>query len=501
MGNIVGIDLGTTFSAISILDDRGEPKIINIDGSNITASVVEFTSATSYIVGKEAKKMLPINPGNIAQEVKRSMGSKKVKYEFFSETHTPTSISALILKKLKEDTEKLTGSPIDSAVVTVPANFSNSAREATQAAADMAGLNVDFIINEPTAAALAYSFQSGKNLNGTFVIYDLGGGTFDCTIAKIKDQDIDILTSQGISKLGGKDFDLAISKLVSEKYKLQTGNDLDSQEFNSNDAEELKITLSSREKANARISGDVITVTKDEFNSAISSLLAQTEMAVETALSNVSLKSTDITDIILVGGSTRIPAVQESIKKLFKKDPVVFGNPDESVALGASIYAAYKSDSTKLNPLQKNAISKLRLSEAAPHFFGTISMSEDASGRLSKRNSIIIPKDETIPCSITESYYTMHDGQEAVTCTVTQCSIDETDPQFIDIVWEGELKVPGGRSAGQEIKVTFSYKEDGKMRAEFMDSESGNVEAIDLNITSDLSQSIDQIDIDKFKVE
>ena len=185
MGNIVGIDLGTTFSAIAKLDETGRPEIVdNLEGKNITPSVVEFTSATTFLVGDEAKAQIGANDENIAQEVKRSMGNSSTKYEFFGETHTPTSISALILKKLKEDTEKAYGD-IDSAVVTVPANFSNEAREATQQAAEMAGLNVDFVINEPTAAALAYAFQSGKELTGTFVIYDLGGGTFDCTIAKI----------------------------------------------------------------------------------------------------------------------------------------------------------------------------------------------------------------------------------------------------------------------------------------------------------------------------
>ena len=184
MGNIVGIDLGTTFSAVAKLDDTGRAEIIeNTEGGNITPSVVEFTSAKSFTVGEEAKKMMEISE-NVIHEVKRSMGSSDVKYEFFGEEHSPTSISALILKKLKEDVESRYG-PIESAVVTVPANFTNEAREATAAAAEMIGLKVDFIINEPTAAALCYAFQSGKELEGSIAIYDLGGGTFDCSIAKI----------------------------------------------------------------------------------------------------------------------------------------------------------------------------------------------------------------------------------------------------------------------------------------------------------------------------
>jgi molecular chaperone DnaK len=501
MGNIVGIDLGTTFSAMAKLNETGRPEIIdNSDGKNITPSIVEFTSATSYLVGDEAKKMIGISD-DIIQEVKRSMGNSSTTYEVFGETHTPTSISALILKKLKEDAEAAYGS-IDSAVVTVPANFANEAREATQRAAEMAGLKVDFIINEPTAAALAYAFQSGRDLNGTFAIYDLGGGTFDCTIAKISDQDIEILTSEGVAKLGGKDFDEAIAKLVADKYKTKTGKVLT--EFTVNDAEDLKKTLSSRIKANARISGEVIEITREEFNTSISNLVIQTELAVESALERLNLKPSDITEVILVGGSTRIPVIQESIKRLFNKEPKLFGNPDESVALGAAIYAAYKSDVKDLNPLQQQAIAKLSMSEAAPYYFGTIILADNATGRLDKQNSIIIPKDEKIPCSITETYHTIADNQVNVKCTVTQSLVAETDPQFVKIIWEGQLEIQGGRPAGQPIKVTYSYTEDGKMKASFLDVGSGEHLDIPLSFndsTPSSAPSVGSIDIDQFKVE
>ena len=499
MGNIVGIDLGTTFSAIAKLDDTGRPGIVaNSDGENITPSVVEFTSATTFLVGREAKKMIGISD-DIAEEVKRYMGSSEKKYEFFGETHTPTSISALILKKLKEDTEATHG-PIDSAVVTVPANFSNEAREATQEAAEMAGLKIDYIINEPTAAALAYAFQSGKDLNGTFLIYDLGGGTFDCTIAKISGQDIEVLTSEGVSKLGGKDFDEAIFKSVSKKYRLETSEDLDAKEYDLNAAEKTKISLSTREKTSARTTGEVIPISRVEFNESISNFILQTEMAVDAALSRVELKTSDVTEVILVGGSSRIPAIQESIQKKFGKEPKVFGNLDESVALGAAIYAAYKSDSQNLNPLQQQAISKISLSEAAPAYFGTFTMSEGASGRLENTNSIIIAKDVKIPCSVTESFYTMHDNQTHVECSITQASTEETDPLFVKLLHKGDLVIEGGRPKGQEIKVTFSYTEDGKMRASFLDVGSGKTHEITID-GREAKASIDSLDIEQFKVE
>ena len=245
----------------------------------------------------------------------------------------------------------------------------------------------------------------------------------------------------------------------------------------------------------------MIPVNEQEFNDAISNLILQTELAVETALNRTDVSIKDVTDVILVGGSTPIPTVQESIKKIFGKEAKLFGNPDESVALGAAIYAAYKSDSKDLNPLQKQAISKLSMSEAAPHYFGTLTMAQSGSGALEKQNSIIISKDEKIPCSITESYYTMSDNQTIVKCEVTQCSVEETDPNFVTIIWEGDLEIQGGRPAGQEIKVTFSYTEDGKMRASFLDVGSGNTKDIDLSIKNDNNNNEDELDINQFKVE
>ena len=226
----------------------------------------------------------------------------------------------------------------------------------------------------------------------------------------------------------------------------------------------------------------------------------QAELAVESALSRVDLKPSDIKEVILVGGSTRIPAVKASIEKVFGQPAKIFGNPDESVALGAAIYAAYKSDSSKLNPLQKQAMAKVSMSEVAPAYFGTLVMTESMSGSSELQNTVIIPKDEKIPCSVTESYYTMSDNQTAVQCRVTQSQTEETDPQFVKIVWDGNLNVPGGRPAGQEIKVTYSYTEDGKMKASFLDVKSGNLTDIDLTIKADNSNN-ESINIDQFKVE
>ncbi len=505
MTNIVGIDLGTTFSAIARMTEGGKSEIVpDSDGHNIVPSVVEFLGDKKFIVGYEAKDSIGINDENIAQEVKRDMG-EDITYEFFGETHTPISISALILKKLKNDFEGNSKyGEISSVVVTVPANFTNDAREATKKAAEMAGLNLEFTINEPTAAALAYAAQSEQELNGTYVIYDLGGGTFDCTIAKISGVDIEIKTSMGVAKLGGKDFDQAIINIVADKYKAETGNELDEKLFTINQAEEIKIKLSRRDKAVARnldASGTVIEVTKEEFEAATSNLIAQAEMAVENALENTGDKPSDITDVILVGGSSRMPMVKDSLAKIFGKEPQIFGNPDELVALGAALYAAYKSDSEDLNPLQRQSIAKMGLSEAAPHFFGTIYKDEDKD-----RNYVhtVIKKDTPIPCEFTELGYTIVDNQTAVNCSVTQSPAELEDPEMVNIIWEGLLELPEGRPRGMEIQTTYSYTEDGTMKCTFTDSQSGNVKSVDLRIgqgNSAQSAIEDNLDLDEFEIE
>ena len=508
MANIIGIDLGTTFCAVAMLDDNGRPVIIANDvGINITPSVVEFSSKDSYLVGDEAKKMVGVSKNIVPQEVndeaKRHIGNPDKIYEFFGEKHTPVSISALILKKLKEDVEKVHG-PIDSAVVSVPANFANEEREATAEAANLAGLNIEQIINEPTAAVLAYAFLSSNELSGIYAIYDLGGGTFDCSIARVKGQDVEILTSEGIRSLGGKDFDKALYEIIKKKFHEETGNDLNPKSFDINAAEEAKITLSKRNDTLISIVSPEgvadLKISREEFEEAISSFIVQAEMAVESALATLDLKPDDINDVILVGGSTRIPAVQKSVSKIFGKEPKLYGNPDESVALGAAIYAAYKSDSVKLNPLQKKSISKLNLLESAGHYFGIISLGMQSSGREGLQNSIIIPRGEKIPCSITESFYTVHDNQTGVDLKITQSAHEETDPSFVAIIWDGEIKLPSGRPAQQELKFTYSYTEDSRMKCSFLDVESGEDTEIDLDMTRKASDST-STDIDKFKVE
>ena len=309
MGKIIGIDLGTTFSAVAQLDDTGRAVIVhNSDGENRTPSVVSIESEKDIWVGTEAKKNLGLGDKNVLGRFKREMGTDK-KYVTDYGDFSAKDLSALVLTKLKNDTEAKIGE-IDSAVVTVPANFNNDAREATLNAAEHAGLNVAYIINEPTAAALFYSKESGEDLSEPICIYDLGGGTFDVSIVKVKDNEVEVLSTEGVPQLGGTDFDQKLQDLVIKKFKDDKNKKIDTKDFTRNDAEQLKISLSKREEALARAKNSIIKISRQEFEDEISTFLAQTEMMCESALEDANLKPSDISQIILAGGSTRIPCVK-----------------------------------------------------------------------------------------------------------------------------------------------------------------------------------------------
>ena len=502
MSNLVGIDLGTTYSAIARLDDTGRPEIIvNKEGENITPSIVLLESKTDVIVGTIAKSNYGVEP-NIFGRFKREMGTNK-EYKAHGKSFNPTSLSSFVLNKLKEDAEAIIGD-INEAVVTIPANFANEAREATLSAAKTAGLSINNIINEPTAAALYYAYSSGEELSGIYAVYDLGGGTFDISIIRVEGSDIEVITTDGVSKLGGDDFDDKIIEIVQKKFKKETGKDLEAEDFTKNDAEDLKKTLSSRSKAKTSFSSSgeraIIEVSRKEFEDAISTYIAQAEMTCENALDAAELSTDDINQVILVGGSTRMPCVQESVEKVFKQPPKTFRNPDEAVALGAALFVAYKADPSKLNPLQKKAVAKVKISEVTSKFFGlTIAKIDEETAKRIPFNSNIIPRDEKVPCSVTKEFWTINDGQTIIDLTVNESPTDETDPDFARKIWEGELEVPEGRPAGQKIEVTFSYDENQVMKCLFLDVSSNKKTEIDLTVDNKGAKS--EIDINDFKVE
>jgi len=496
MSNIIGIDLGTTFSAIAKLDDHGHPAIVPVDGERIMASCVYAPKADkgSLIVGSLARNSLDHEPESVVKRFKRDIGSDKT-YRLRSGLElNPVSASAAILRKLTQEASKELG-PIHEVVITVPANFAERQRKATIEAGAQAGLKVTNIINEPTAAVLAYAAQ--KTVKGTILIYDLGGGTFDVTIAKVNGSEIECLTSEGDSELGGMDFDQKIAEIVDQKHADKFGRSLrDALGLKSEEderrspawqsllrnAEECKKTLSKMTSAPFNFyegpDGPLKTeITRQEFERAISSLIAKTEMRVETALDDLDLKPEDIDEVLLVGGSSRVPAVKDSLKRQFGKEPSEGVNLDEAVALGAAIYAGLRADKGNLKPMQREKLSKVSVVDVANHYYGTISMHrDDELGTEDLRVSIIIPKNTPLPCSNTDTFYTRRAGQQYVNCRVTQSADMESDPDFVNIILEKELgPLPPGRPAQQPLEVTYSYDLNQTMHVKFLDVESGKV--------------------------
>ena len=494
MANYVGIDLGTTFSSVAYIDESGRPQIVDNDrGENITPSCVAMIKG-EMVVGEAARRHWGNAEEEAAARFKRDMGTS-VSHKIVDQSFTPTELSAAVLNKLKSDAETKIG-PITEAVVTIPANFAQEARVATMEAAQMAGLNVKFIINEPTAAALYYAYQSDGELSGTYAVFDLGGGTFDVSVIRVSGQDVEVLASNGLSRLGGDDFDKALWDLVASKYREEFGSDLTKEDFPTNQAEAEKVSLSGRKRSTAEIERDLVDISRIEFEEAISSMMAQIEMMCETTLEEAEVTPSDISSVFLAGGSTRIPAVVDCAKRVFRQDPVSTVNVDEVVALGAALYAAYKSDGAGLTDLQKQSVSKLKVTEAANHCFGTISVGYSESKGEALQNSVIIRKGDKVPCEVTESFYTRHDGQEAINCIITQSTSPETNPKFVKNIWEGDLKLPPGRPANQEIQITYSYDESQMMHASFKDMESGKETSISLSMGAESNSTIDKFLVD-----
>lgn len=483
----VGIDLGTTNSLVASFDPSGHAVVApNSDGDRMTPSVVTVTSKSTYEVGKEPKKALYIDSCTFSR-FKREMGTDKT-YKAYDKSFTPTSLSAAVLSQLKADTLEDWDEEVAEAVVTIPANFPNEARKATLAAAKKAGIDVQWIINEPTAAAIAFAHQSKKQLHGNYVVFDLGGGTFDLSVVKVVGDSVKVLHSEGVRRLGGDDFDRALMELVHQRYEEKTGKKCGKDDFNQNDAEEQKHTLSKREKVVCRVNGKGgrvnIEVSRDEFELAIATYLSQIEMLSEKALVDAGVAVADVNEVLLVGGSTRVPSVVRTASKVFQKTPAPLRNPDEAVAEGAAIYAAYKSDRAHLNTVQRRSIENLFVKDITNKHFGTLCLEQELSGeRHHEINSLIIEKGTPIPALETRDYFTVADNQTSVNCVVTECALAERDPAKVKTVWEGSLTgLPSHRPRGQKIEITYGYDENQIMQCHFVDVGSGRKMEVDLNL-------------------
>ena len=312
---------------------------------------------------------------------------------------------------MKEIAEAEVG-PIAEAVITIPANFMQEARDATLVAAKKAGINVQYIINEPTAAALYYGFKEGGSFRGKYVVYDLGGGTFDVSIVEANGNDIEVLATAGVAKLGGDDFDKALRELIKNKYSELFGEDINDEDLPLSDMASLKIKLTERQKSPSLIKGEIVEISRDEFEEAIVPLINQTELLCEDVLDQAGISVEDVRAVLLAGGSTRVPAIKKSISKVFRKEPVESENVDEVVALGASLYAAMKSSGEHLNAAQSASIDKLKVLEISTYYFGTLSINYNQARNTDEiSNTIIINKGEKIPCSRTSDFSTMYDNQ------------------------------------------------------------------------------------------
>jgi len=464
MGKVIGIDLGTTFSAVAYINADGKPEIIpNRDGDRIMPSVVFFEN-DNPIVGIAAKNSSVLEPLNVVQFVKRQMGNPA--YKFNTEKgveYSPEEISAIILKRLKEDAEQFLNDKISGAVITVPAYFNDAQRKSTQDAGKIAGLNVLRIINEPTAAALAYCFDK-FNEPQTLLVYDLGGGTFDVTIMQIKSGEINVLATGGDKNLGGFDWDNEIMSYLNEEFKKKYNIDLfdnpESDQHLRSKAEEAKKTLSTRDKTNVILSysgkNASIELTREKFEEMTSSLISKTQHIMEFVLEDANLTWNNIDKILLIGGSSRMKAVETLVQKVSGKKPSKEIHPDEAVAMGAAIQASLvESEKGICGADNASNLPVIYISDVNSHSMGIVTYDKETNSNL---NTIVLKKDTPIPGKVSDVFHTVMDNQAELLIQVTEGEC--LDLEDIYILGEAVLKIPP-YPAGAPVEVFFCYDVDG----------------------------------------
>lgn len=505
MGKIIGIDLGTTNSAMAAMQSGKAEIITNSEGGRTTPSVVAINKNGERLVGQLARRQQVTNPKNTIYEVKRLIGRKftdkevqrdlklmgyeivksgnAVKVKMGDKEYSPEEVSAMILGKLKTDAEAFLGQPVTEAVITVPAYFDDSQRQATKDAGKIAGLEVKRIINEPTAAALAYGLDKGKTADEKIAVYDLGGGTFDVSILELGDGVFEVKSTNGDTHLGGADFDRVIINYFADEFKKEHGMDITgdnaAMQRLRDEAEKAKIELSSANEVNVNLpflTADADgpkhfehKLTRAKLESLVGDLIEKTAIPCEKALKDAGVSASDIDAVVLVGGMTRMPAVQEQVKKIFGKDPMKGVNPDEVVAIGAAIQGG----------VLQGDVKDVLLLDVTP-----LSLGIETMGAVSTK---LIERNTTIPTSKSEVFSTAADNQNQVEIHVLQGEREfATDNKSLGrFVLDGIPPAPRGVP---QIEVTFNIDANGILNVTAKDKGSGKEQSITIQGSSGLSK-------------
>ena len=485
MSKIIGIDLGTTNSCVAVIEG-GEPVVIaNAEGARTTPSVVGFTKTGERLVGQVAKRQAITNPDRTISSIKRKMGTNE-KVTIDGKAYTPQEISAMILAKLKADAEAYLGEPVTEAVITVPAYFNDSQRQATKDAGTIAGLNVKRIINEPTAASLAYGVD--KETDQKIMVYDLGGGTFDVSIIEMGDGVTEVLATNGDTHLGGDDFDQRIIDWMADAFQKENGIDLRQDKMAEQRlkeaAEKAKIELSSAMQSNINlpfITADAtgpkhldMTLSRAQFDALTADLVERTMTPVRKAMADAGLKASDLKKFLLVGGSTRIPAVQEAVKKEMGMEPFKGINPDECVAVGAAIQGG----------VLQGDVKGLLLLDVTPLSLGI----ETLGGVCTK----IIDRNTTIPTKKSQIFSTAADNQPSVEVNVLQGEREFARDNKSLGTFHLDGIAPAPRGVPQ-IEVTFDIDANGIVHVSAKDLGTGKEQSITITASTNMSKE----DIDK----